>query len=620
MNAPFSPDADWQHAVRAMHSGQFGTAIAFANNALSRHESPEWLSLRCAALAMSGKAMDAVPGFRRLVELLPANPEHWSNLGNALLDAGEIQGAIVALQEALKIRPDVGNAVMALARAYRLASEPALALASARRACELLPDEIDARLLLASMCIWVDDWDQAIREMALLTLGQLTPPQVTELAELYLQVNRFDDAQRAFEHVLTRYPDWVPALLGRGLLAERVNQLAVAQQHAERAAVLMDDRVDDVMHGRLLQLKARLAFRAKDFAGAASILATLLQRAPSDPMVRAHLNFELGAALDQNRDYDRAWLAYSEAHSARTDHLKSGRGLRASTNDLVRLIDAPLPDRWSAGLQDYHDGASEPVFVIGFPRSGTTLLEQILDRQPALASFDEQPFLQRLILQLEGQGLAYPDCLLQIGAETECLLRSRYIDQVMTVLPDLGGRRPVDKNPLNSIRMPLAQRLFPGSCVILAVRHPCDVVLSCHMQSFRTPALEAAFATLETTAKLYCRMMEAWVRIQSDLQLPVLRNRYEDLVADPVGQTQKIASFLGLDWSESWLDSSGRALARGAIHTPSYAQVAEPMHTRSSGRWLRYRSHFSDDVMSDLAPWIDYFGYVHSGQGGIASD
>ncbi|MEE7546123.1 sulfotransferase, partial [Xanthomonas sp. Kuri4-1] len=249
-----------------------------------------------------------------------------------------------------------------------------------------------------------------------------------------------------------------------------------------------------------------------------------------------------------------------------------------------------------------------PVFVVGFPRSGTTLLEQMLDAHPALCAMDERPFLQGLAERLERGGHAWPDGLGELDDAACDALRQAYWRGVHGVVRPAPGQRLVDKNPLNLLRLPLIHRLFPASPVVLALRHPCDVLLSCYLQAFRSPAFAVLCSSLEQLARGYAEAMEHWLYHEALLQPRVLAVRYEDLVDDPVGQVARLGAFLELEAPERLLDFQGHARAKGFISTPSYAQVVEGINRKGLDRWRPYQDRFAP-VLPLLQPYLARWHY-----------
>lgn len=177
-----------------------------------------------------------------------------------------------------------------------------------------------------------------------------------------------------------------------------------------------------------------------------------------------------------------------------------------------------------------------------------------------------------------------------------------------SIAPLKPGKLVIDKYPLMTLRAAFIHRAFQDAKFIFALRHPCDVVLSCFMQSFRVTSAMASFLTLENAAKFYDAAMEHWFKAREILPLDVHTVRYEDMVLDLEGELRPLLGFLGLEWDAPLLDHQKTAKDRGCIRTPSYAQVTEKIYTRSSGRWQSYRKHM-EPILPTLEPWIERFGY-----------
>jgi hypothetical protein len=158
------------------------------------------------------------------------------------------------------------------------------------------------------------------------------------------------------------------------------------------------------------------------------------------------------------------------------------------------------------------------------------------------------------------------------------------------------------------IRAPLIQRIFPDAKVILTLRHPCDVVLSCFMQNFKVTEAMASFLDLTNASLTYDRIFGYWAKCTELLPLQVHEVRYEAMVADLEAEVRPLLQFLGLSWNNEILDHQRTAVERGYIRTPSYAQVTERLYERASGRWTRYRSQM-EHVLPILAPWAERLGY-----------
>ena len=249
------------------------------------------------------------------------------------------------------------------------------------------------------------------------------------------------------------------------------------------------------------------------------------------------------------------------------------------------------------------DSRSPPVFLVGFPRSGTTLLDTMLMGHDELQVLEEEPTL-RNATKLLPEFDAIPEATDEQMSEA----RDEYFRTAAKLAQLAPGKLLIDKNPLSMNGLPIIGRLFPGARVILALRHPCDVVLSCYVTNFKLNEGMANFLRLETAAELYDLSFRYFEQAEKLLKLPVHRVVYEDLIADRERHLRSLFEFIGVDWRDEVLDHETTARNRGRIKTASYAQVAEPIYTRSAGRWENYRKHL-EPVLPVLEPWVRKFGY-----------
>jgi hypothetical protein len=187
-------------------------------------------------------------------------------------------------------------------------------------------------------------------------------------------------------------------------------------------------------------------------------------------------------------------------------------------------------------------------------------------------------------------------------------IRTDYWDAVRNRLRLAPDRRLVDKNPMNMVLLPIIRRLFPNSPIILAIRHPCDTVLSCFLQHFPSD-LALLGRDLTALAKSYSRAFGFWYSQWSLLRPDTHELRYEQLTTDFATEVDRLCAFLQLPRHEAMLAPGEHARAKGFISTPSYAQVIEPVNARSVGRWKHYEQHFDSEVLALLMPWIERWGY-----------
>lgn len=474
------------------------------------------------------------------------------------------------------------------------------------RAHELSPDSPGIRIHAARACVACRDQraDELLRSWR--DCMPLADDLQLDLADLLAQTSEPWDAMEVLEDLVQRVPmEWSAQLL-LARIYERVNQpdRAEARLHWIAAAAPADG--DAGIRREIEMQQAQLAMRKREYAGARALLE---KAGPGYAENHGHY-FALARACDKLGDSAAAIRALEKAHGIQIEEL------RASNPHLLEA-EVPLPranDR--ANEDDYRawpalkapDTGQSPVFVVGFPRSGTTLLEQMLDAHPRLQSMDERPFLNMLASQLEDIGVVLPDDIHKFNQRDCDELRKGYVVMACGKVPRRWDARLVDKNPLNMLWLPVIHRIFPRAKFILALRHPCDVILSCYLQNFRAAPLVAACRSLESLARAYVAAMENWLHHAALFQPDVFISRYEDLVADAHAQTRRIATFLGLDDAASMLQFDAIAREKGYIRTPSYTQVIEPINSRGVGHWQQYREHFRE-VLPILQPMLDHWGY-----------
>ena len=260
------------------------------------------------------------------------------------------------------------------------------------------------------------------------------------------------------------------------------------------------------------------------------------------------------------------------------------------------------------GLEVRPQSPVDPVFLIGFPRSGTTLLDTLLRGHPAIRVAEEADAVPAMVNRLCGQSDERLETLANLQDRDINGLRKTYFDALARHVQPDDGALPIDRFALNTVYAGEIHRIFPEARFILLLRHPADCVLSCLMQTFYETPANASFFTLEDSAHLYDRVFGLWRQYTGLLQLNVLQVKYEDLVADAETTCRRILDFLEMPWHPGVLEHERTSRDRPLIGTASYNQVTRPLYTEAQGRWLRYRGEM-EPVLPVLEPWIRYFEY-----------
>ena len=545
--------------------------------------------------------------YARLCRLYPDDIMHWRNYANVLRQSGDLEAAEAASAAALRLAPEDTEWLELHGLLQMELGKPTDARDSLLRAFGKAPDSPAIRIHAAQACLACRDW----RAESLLRPWRewmpLEDALQSELAEVLVQMGEAEFAVELLEDLTVRLPaEWRVRLRLAGLY-ERVNRIAEAETLL--AGIAKGTEVDAQADSEISHQRAQLAVRRQQYATAQALLESSGPRNEKD---YAHW-FALANACDKSGDTAGAMCALGKAHAKQVDEL------RITTPHFFEPGAEILPDvetriskasysQWPSLRGP--DASQSPVFVMGFPRSGTTLLEQMLDAHPRLQSMDERPFFNMLAANLKAStGFEVPRDLDRLDQRDCDELRKGYLIQACGKVPRRWDARLVDKNPLNMLWLPMIHRMFPEAKIILAIRHPCDVMLSFYMQNFRSAVLAVAGQSLEHLARAYVAAMENWLHHIEVFKPDVFVSHYEDLVADTLGQTRRIASFLGLDDAEPMLRFDARAREKGHIKTPSYMQVIEPINRKGLGRWQRYREYF-DRVLPILQPMLEHWEYA----------
>lgn len=587
-----------QRAFEAYQSGNPRQAETLCREILATQPEDQVAMLFLAmSLDAQHRTIEAIQLFERLTVLSPEQAENWANLGTVLRAAGQADKAEQAFRSALERDGADANSLFNLGSLSFDKGNYGEARRFLLRALETAPEDPSIRALAVAACFECADFEQTDRLLVDWERWATGNVEVlTDLGWTLTRLTRAEEAGRALEMAAQMMPNNTRVDLRRAAFYERTNRVAESRALLQQIPQEALDRVGLGTDATIL--RADLAARGDDLEGARHLYeklvvdADLVRRDPQLPSQLARVCDRLGdpaAAM--------MWLVHGRAlHLAQLR--ERAPQIFEEGADPLRIIRQPLSAEQVAAWKPVTVPSAEesPIFVVGFPRSGTTMLETMLDAHPQLASMDERAFIQDVVDEMHKMGFAYPDGLGELDDAQCAHLRATYANLVKTQARVDPTLRLVDKNPLNIMRLPLIVRLFPKAKIILALRHPCDVVLSNFMQTFRAPAYIAMCATIESTAQGYADTFDFWIDQAGVLSPDVLELRYEDVVDDIDAQSRRLAAFIGIDWDERMVNFHERAKDRGFIGTPSYQQVVEPINRRGVARWEKYREYLEPAI------------------------
>ncbi|MCT2399673.1 tetratricopeptide repeat-containing sulfotransferase family protein [Novosphingobium mangrovi (ex Huang et al. 2023)] len=583
-------------AEALFHVGRAAAALALCDDASARAEP----NLRLARLG--GHLAQEAEEFERAVRLyrivLARFPDDWAllnNLGNALSAINEHAEAARVLEKALKLAPDAApirvNLGNALLEAERFEEGEKVLQDAARED----PADVEPVLALATFYRRAGADDRSFEMLA--EAARRAPGDAGVLSDYGQEASKRNDyatAEPAFEAALAIDPALWPSLVGLAALYERTNREAELEPLRERAEAAGGDAatlsfIDALRFKRADRVEE--AFAALEAAG--------------DVVVANRKHQLRGILLDRMGRYDEAFAEFTEMNRQHLAEPSDPAAKATMYRDMVEQGARTLTPDWVASWSPSPpEERPSPVILLGFPRSGTTLLDTMLMSAPGTLVMEEEHF----ILDIENE-LGGLDALAGLGAGDIAQARARYFEKVAT-LGDLGpDTMVIDKHPLHLNKVPVIRRLFPDAKFILALRHPCDVLLSCYITNFRTNHAMSNFLDLETAARLYDMTFSYWNKAREVFDLPVHTIVYERLVADQGRELGPLFEWLGLPWQGEAFDHREAARARGIVRTASYSQVTEPIYTRAAGRWHRYEKYL-EPVFDRLRPWVEQFGYA----------
>lgn len=550
--------------------------------------------------ARQGKTAEARQLAESHLDDHPHDPETWHLLG--LLDnlTGSPATAIERFQRAIALDPTVAkyhtNFGNALLRTSRLVD----AERAYRRALELERGYHAAAFNLASLLHEQDRLQEALAILVPFDNGQdVTGATDRLLGILYQGADQEQKAIACYKCALARNPEDAEVWARLAYLQELTNLVDEAQASVDRGLAVAPDLPS------LQVIKARLLRRADQFEEAIRTLGALALGTVSDPVAAVALN-EWGTNLDR---LDRPAEAMEKFIAAKKRQTQSMPDIAQESTAYMARLDTSLTRDYRRLAQQITSGTDpEPVFLIGFPRSGTTLLEQILDSHPAIQTLEEKPLIASIVDAYPGH-FETPDHSAQpLSPSVRYHLQKLYFELASQHVEIVPGSVWVDKFPLNIVRVHEILQIFPRARFILALRHSCDVVLSSQLHLFKPNAAMAHLQTLEDAARLYAKVMQLWRKFDDELRPSHWVVRYESVISRFEEETGDLLAYLNLTWDEAMRRHSEHARGRARINTPSYGQVTEPLYNRAVGRWQRYRRELAP-VLPILEPVMQYLGY-----------
>ena len=470
------------------------------------------------------------------------------------------------------------------------------------------------------------------------------PALVLDLARAYGKRYDFPAAQRCIDKALQISIDRAHTLGEAGRICMEFDNVDMALGYFERASqkkgvnigvlatladiYFRDKRIDEAADliarakqidrndPRVLLEQAALTRLRGDTQGAETLLRDLLKNPSSNPSVPIRASYELASILDGHGQYDEAMAALLEAkallrpqagpHSATLAHMQS------RAKEMEQTIPAAVLDRWRADAAHLQP-PRRIALLCGHPRSGTTLLEQVLDAHSDVTSAEETRLMHDEaylpLIRDFPEGTSILQALDSVPFSVISQARENYFRCAELLLNrQIGGRLLLDKNPSLNLMIPIIVRVFPETKFLIALRDPRDVVVSCFLQALPLTPISSAYHSIEGTVNQYANVMGFWLEMLPRMGDRWNYIRYEEMIDDLPAVARSVLGFLGLAFEENVLKFYEHARTR-RVNSPSHADVVKPLYRTAVGRWRNYQK-FLDPYMTRLEPFLKAFNYA----------
>lgn len=574
---PAAAEARHRQALAAYERRDYTAALDHLRGAIALNPGVAlWQTHLGAVLRATGALPQAIAAHRRAIALDPRLAVAHNNLGNALRAAGEAEAAEAALRQAVRLAPDYVEALVNLARLLRECGRLGDAEIACRRALELRPDYSGTKGELGALCWSRGDFAGAARWFgAVCEACPADAEAAMALGQALEGLGRFTEADGAYDRAIALAPDHAHAHFVRARRSEQQGDAGAAAFHF-RQALVRDPRMANAYLGLATLPGGGLSSEDKKAVGGLLKMPDL----PRDE--RSSLYYALARSAECEQRWDEAFRWARLANEL--DHARTAFEETENIAFVRQTIAAFAPDyrtRVSAGSD-----SERPVFIIGMPRSGTTLVEQIITSHPQAAAGGElvdMPVLADRLAAMTGGRHPYPECVFDLDAAQAQDLSEQYLARLDRISPT--ALRISDKLPFNFRHLGLITALFPKARIIHCRRDPRDIAVSCYFIKFHRP-ISFACDLFELGAYLrhYQILMAHWRRVLPQM----LEVQYEELVTDPEPQIRRLIDFCGLPWDESVLRFHQAART---VRTASVSQVRRPIYESAIGRWQHYGRH-----------------------------
>ena len=603
------------------------------------------LFLKAIDFEKKGNLLKAKSIYKKIIKINSKLPSVYYNLGNILKELGEYKKAINCYEKVLKIDPNNISALNNLGVLNKNAENFQKAIYYFENVIRINDRYFGAYINLGNILKELGEYKKAINcYEKVLKIDPNNISALNNLGVLFREIKEYKKAIIYFNKTIKINPNLLIPYLNLGYAFLGLEDLINAELSFKKAIKLNTKNVDS--HYSLMELfektnnvkklnlaiidakklvgndpiivifQTYLLFRKDRYTEAKELLESInIEKYKNISLEKKIKYYELLAKtydhINQTKKSFKYFTKVNKHDSNKNINKKYDKKaiLKEVDNNLKYFVSKNISN-WKKRNIPIKSSEFSPIFLVGFPRSGTTLLDSILRGHPLIEILEEKPMIEKMNFDFYNLLKGKQANLRNISNAHISKLRKTYFDVAKKYLYVNARNKKtiIDKLPLNIKDIGFIHRLFPESKFIFVLRHPCDSVLSCFMNRFGTNNAMINFYTLSDTTNFYNKIMLLWKQYITVLPIRYKTVKYEDIIENIETSIKPLINFIDLEWSKSVLNYKSTSQKRTIINTPSYNQVIKTVYKKSSGRWIRYKKEMSS-VYPTLKKWIKEFNY-----------
>ena len=623
-------------------------------------------------LVAKGRSDAAKNILNKAIELNPNYVMPYSILAGILVGEGDLKKAEFFLNKCIKINPKDINALVNLGCVLKDSGNPKQAERFLKDALKINPSYDFALINLGAVLNELEKFDegeQCLRKA--LSINSSSPMALNNLGNILSNKKNFKEAEICYRKAIEIKSDFSLAYSNLGSLLSKQGNLIQAEKITEKAIyynpkfelayvnlgsikidldklseaeeIFLDaieinknyayayrnlfrlyektnklsklkNKIESLIENKnlvneILMFKARISFREKDFITAKKLIDQISNEWIKNIDHSTNLLYWSFRAFIEEKvnDYDEAFKCFEKSQL----NLKYEDWNPEIFQNYIHTYRKNLDNKAYLANNNNKNKKiliNSPVFLIGFPRSGTTLLDTILRSHPEIDVLEEKPLINSVEQIIKSKFKYSLDELHKLSLDELDFLRNHYLEILQNNCDNKCAKTLIDKFPFQTVCLPLINLLFPDSKIIFTHRNPYDTVLSCFQQSFEPNNAMANFRSIESASRIYDLTMSIWLDYKENLKMNYITSKYEDLIENFDKHILKILDFLDVSWDENIKNYRNTAHERGKINTPSSSQVVQPLYKSSINKWKNYGKYFENSNQY-LEKWLSYFKY-----------